>query len=131
MKLPEVIEIAAIDAVEIAVEPWTWPFAQARRADIDRHFAAQQRERSALWNGRVLLLHRYARKNRVLRGASFETDYASFLAWRDLGLSRSRRLQYLCRRRTAISRRRLSTWPDGAVHLVSGTMGFSVRHVGS
>ena len=54
----DVVEIAAIDAVEIAVEPWIWPFAQTRRADIDRHFAAQQRERSALWNGRVLLLHR-------------------------------------------------------------------------
>jgi 8-oxo-dGTP pyrophosphatase MutT (NUDIX family) len=87
MKLPEAIEIAALDAVEIAVEPWTWPFAQVRRADIDRHFAARQRERPALWNGRMLLLHRYARarENRVLRGASFETDYASFLAWHDWG----------------------------------------------
>jgi len=85
MKLAETIEIATIDAVEIAVEPWTWPFAQARRADIDRHFAAQQRERPALWNGRTLLLHRYARENSVLRGAGFETDYASFLAWRDWG----------------------------------------------
>ena len=85
MKLPEAIEIAALDAVAIAVEPWTWPFAQARRADIDRHFAARQRERPALWNGRILLLHRYARENRVLRGGSFETDYASYLAWRDWG----------------------------------------------
>jgi 8-oxo-dGTP pyrophosphatase MutT (NUDIX family) len=83
MKLFEAIEIAALDGVEIAVEPWTWPFAQARRADIDRHFAGQQRGRPALWNGRMLMLHRYARENRVLRGASFETDYASFLAWRD------------------------------------------------
>jgi len=81
----EAIEIAPLNAVEIAVEPWTWPFAQARRADMDRHFAARLRERPALWNGRVLLLHRYARENRVLRGACFETDYASFLAWRDWG----------------------------------------------
>jgi 8-oxo-dGTP pyrophosphatase MutT (NUDIX family) len=81
----EAIEIAPLDAVEIAVEPWIWPFAQARRADMDRHFAARRRERPALWNGRVLLLHRYARENGVLRGASFETDYASFLAWRDWG----------------------------------------------
>ena len=85
MKLLGAIEIAALDAVEIAVEPWTWPFAQACRADIDRHFASQQRERPALWNGRTLLLHRYARENGVLRGASFETDYASYLAWRDWG----------------------------------------------
>jgi hypothetical protein len=84
-KLPAATEIAALDAVEIAVAPWTWPFAEACRADIDRHFAAQQRQRPALWNGRILLLHRYARENGVLRGARFETDYASFLAWRDWG----------------------------------------------
>jgi 8-oxo-dGTP pyrophosphatase MutT (NUDIX family) len=85
MKIPEVIEIAALDAVEIAVEPWIWPFAQARRVDIDRHFAARRRERPALWNGRMLMLHRYAQESGVLRGASFETNYASFLAWRDWG----------------------------------------------
>jgi hypothetical protein len=56
MKLPDAIEIAALDTVESAVESWAWPFAQTRRADIDRHFADQQRERPALWNGRVLLL---------------------------------------------------------------------------
>jgi 8-oxo-dGTP pyrophosphatase MutT (NUDIX family) len=82
---PEAIDIAQLYAVEIAVEPWTWSFAQARRADVDRHFAARQLERPNLWNGRVLLLHRYARENGVLRGASFQTDYASFLAWRDWG----------------------------------------------
>jgi hypothetical protein len=38
-----------------------------------------------LWNGRVLLLHRYVQESGILRGASFETDYASFLAWRDWG----------------------------------------------
>jgi 8-oxo-dGTP pyrophosphatase MutT (NUDIX family) len=38
-----------------------------------------------LWDGRVLLLHRYALENGVLRGASFETDYASILAWCDWG----------------------------------------------
>jgi hypothetical protein len=84
-RLPEAIEIAVLDAVEIVVEPFIWSFAQARRAEIERHFAIQQRQRPALWNGRVLLLHRYTQENRVLRGASFETDYASFLAWRDWG----------------------------------------------
>jgi hypothetical protein len=47
-KSPQAIEIAPLDAVEITVEPWTWPFAQARRADMDRHFAARQRE-SMTW----------------------------------------------------------------------------------
>jgi hypothetical protein len=77
------VEIAEIDRVEIAVEQWSWEFAAARRAEIDRHFARRQRERSALWNGRVLLLNRYTVSDGVLRGVCFETDYASFLAWRE------------------------------------------------
>jgi 8-oxo-dGTP pyrophosphatase MutT (NUDIX family) len=78
-------EIVAIERVEIAVAPWRWDFAHARSDDIARHFAARQREQPALWNGRVLLGHRLALENGVLRGASFETDYANFLAWRDWG----------------------------------------------
>jgi len=78
-------EIVALERVEIAVAPWRWEFAHARANDIARHFAARQRERPALWNGRVLLLHRFVVENGVLRGSSFETDYASFLAWRDWG----------------------------------------------
>jgi 8-oxo-dGTP pyrophosphatase MutT (NUDIX family) len=77
------IQIVELDRAEIAVEPWRWAFAQTRRDEIDRHFAARRRLQPALWNGRVLLLNRYAIAQRVLRGASFETDYASFLAWRE------------------------------------------------
>ncbi len=79
-------ETAAIDRAEIVVEPWRWDFAVARRADIDRHFADLQRRRPAVWNGRVLLLNRYGIRDGTLRGACFETDYASLCAWRDWGL---------------------------------------------
>jgi|SRR5208282_2391476 len=83
---PPNADIIALERVEIAVEPWSWEFANARREEIDRHFAWRRRELPALWNGRVLLLHRYAIGDGVLRGACFETDYASFLAWRDWDL---------------------------------------------
>jgi hypothetical protein len=76
-------EIVALDGVDIALEPWSWPFAAERRDEIDEHFASLQRQRSGLWNGRVLLMHRYAVAGRVLRGACFETDYAALCAWRD------------------------------------------------
>jgi hypothetical protein len=72
---PPNAEIIELDRVEIAVEPWSWQFASARREEIDRHFASRQRERPALWNGRVLLLHRCAIGDGVLRGVCFETDY--------------------------------------------------------
>lgn len=82
----EIVEIVEIDRVEIAIEPWRWEFAVSRRAEIDRYFADLQRRRPAVWNGRVLLLRHYAIRNGVFTGACFETDYASFCAWREWGL---------------------------------------------
>jgi 8-oxo-dGTP pyrophosphatase MutT (NUDIX family) len=79
------IEIVDVDRIEVTLEPWSWAFAQERRDDIARHFADVQRRRSGVWNGRVLLLHRHTLRDGVLRGACFEIDYASFLAWRDWG----------------------------------------------
>lgn len=78
-------DIVALDRVEIAVEPFSWAFATERRAEIERHFAGLQRERASVWNGRVVLLSRFAIANGAMRGACFETDYASFSAWRDWG----------------------------------------------
>jgi hypothetical protein len=77
------IEIVALDRAEITHEPWSWRFAVERRDEIDRHFAEFQRRHSAVWNGRILLLHRCAIASGILHGACFETDYASFCAWRD------------------------------------------------
>ncbi|MGA8613893.1 MAG: NUDIX domain-containing protein [Xanthobacteraceae bacterium] len=77
------VEVAALDDAEISLETWQWPFAAARRGEIDRHFAHLQRERAGVWNGRILLLHRYAVRDRKLHGACFKTDYASLCAWRD------------------------------------------------
>jgi 8-oxo-dGTP pyrophosphatase MutT (NUDIX family) len=77
------IEIVDIDRAEVAVAPWRWDFAIARRDEIDRHFAERQRQQPSLWNGRVLLLRDYEVRGRVLHGTAFEADYASFLAWRD------------------------------------------------
>ncbi|MGD0024670.1 MAG: NUDIX hydrolase [Xanthobacteraceae bacterium] len=75
-------EIVELDRVEIAVEPRSWAFAIERRGEIDRYFARLRRERPAVWNGRVLLLSRCDIRHGILRGACFETDYASFCAWR-------------------------------------------------
>ena len=45
------------DRLELTVEPRPWPFALARRAEIEAHSAAMQRGKPALWNGRVPLMH--------------------------------------------------------------------------
>src|ERR1700691_6489759 len=77
------LEIVPVERVEIKVAPWQWDFAVQRRVEIDAHFAARKERQPALWNGRVLLLRDYRIENGLLSGSSFETDFASFVAWRD------------------------------------------------
>ena len=77
------IPVVPIARIELTLRPRPWRFADERRRDIDAHFATLKRERPALWNGRVLLLHEFAIADGVFRGDYFETDFASLLAWRD------------------------------------------------
>jgi 8-oxo-dGTP pyrophosphatase MutT (NUDIX family) len=67
------------------LRPEPWPFAQQRRAEIDAHFAVQQREKPTIWNGRVLLARDPVFSGDRFSACYFETDFASFLAWRDWG----------------------------------------------
>jgi 8-oxo-dGTP pyrophosphatase MutT (NUDIX family) len=82
MKSPVIHRVASLD---LPVEPFAWPFADARRAEIAAHFAEQQRERPALFNGRVLLGRKPVFSGDRFSAIYFETDFASFLAWRDWG----------------------------------------------
>ena len=77
--------IYPVDRLDLAFTPQPWAFAVARRAEIDAYFAEQQRAKPALWNGRVLLMHRHVLSGGVLRGDYLETDFASFAAWRAWG----------------------------------------------
>jgi 8-oxo-dGTP pyrophosphatase MutT (NUDIX family) len=77
------IPVVPIARLALTLQQRPWPFAEERRRDIDAHFAALRRERPALWNGRVLMLHEFTIADGVFRGACFETDFASLLAWRD------------------------------------------------
>ena len=75
----------AIDRLELGITPYRWRFAEARREEIDAHFAARRQAVPDLWNGRVLLMNEAAVAGGLLRGTFFETGFADFMAWRDWG----------------------------------------------
>jgi 8-oxo-dGTP pyrophosphatase MutT (NUDIX family) len=77
------LQVIPIDHLALAFEPRPWPFAAARRTEIDAHFAARRAQRPQIWNGRVVLASRCRIAQASLAGSCFETDFASFLAWRD------------------------------------------------
>jgi 8-oxo-dGTP pyrophosphatase MutT (NUDIX family) len=82
MTSPVLHRVAALD---LRYEPWLWPFADARRDEIAAHFVERQREKPAIWNGRVLLARNPVFAADRLTASYFEVDFASLLAWRDWG----------------------------------------------
>src|ERR1700692_1802529 len=76
--------IHRVTTLDLAFEPRPWPFADEQRAEIAAHFAVKQREKP-IWNGRVLLGRDPVFTAERLRAEYFETDFASFLTWRDWG----------------------------------------------
>jgi hypothetical protein len=83
MTLPVIHRLSQLD---LRFEPWSWPFAAERRADIDAHFAVKQRQKP-IWNGRILLGRNPAFTPDRFSASYFEADFASFLAWRDWGFA--------------------------------------------
>ena len=84
---PQLFEVAELD---FTLEPEPWRFAETESDAIARHWAEAIARKPATYNGRVLLLRRREWVRLPdgalrLQGAYLETDYASFLAWRDFG----------------------------------------------
>ena len=77
--------VCKVSRLELIYAPQQWPFATERRAEIDAHFEHARRERPGIWNGPVLVMHRHRLERGVLEGAFLQTDFASFMAWRDWG----------------------------------------------
>jgi 8-oxo-dGTP pyrophosphatase MutT (NUDIX family) len=73
--------VFSLDQLDLTFDPRPWPFAAERQREIAAFFAEVQRNKPAVWNGRVLMLYDYAVSSGVFRGRYLETDYASFAAW--------------------------------------------------
>src|SRR4051794_1395723 len=75
--------IHRVTRLDLRRTDWQWPFARERRTDIDAHFAEKRAEKPQLFNGRVLLARNARFTDNHFGADYFETDFASFLAWRD------------------------------------------------
>ena len=78
-------DLTRIESLDLSLGEYHWPFAYQRRAEIDAHFEKLRQAKPSMWNGRVLLMNSFEITGDALRGDCFETDFASFVAWRDFG----------------------------------------------
>jgi 8-oxo-dGTP pyrophosphatase MutT (NUDIX family) len=77
--------IHRVTALDLGFQPRPWPFADQRRTEIDAHFAVKRAEKPQIWNGRILLGRNPEFTAERFSAGYFDTDFASFLAWRDWG----------------------------------------------
>ena len=73
--------VVPVSHLDLRFVPRPWAFAEERRAEIDAHFATLKRDKPALFNGRVMMLHTFDLAGDTIRGEAFETDYAAMTAW--------------------------------------------------
>jgi 8-oxo-dGTP pyrophosphatase MutT (NUDIX family) len=73
-----------IEQVDLRFVQRNWPFADERREEIDARWTARVASNPTLWNGRVLISQDVKLENGRLSAVLSETDYASFVVWRDL-----------------------------------------------
>ncbi len=79
------LAVLHVERLDLNFKAKAWDFASHRRAEIDALFAELKQAQPALFNGRVLLMHRLAIEEGVMRGDFLEADYASFVAWQRWG----------------------------------------------
>jgi hypothetical protein len=81
--------VAAVARIDCRLVPHRWLYAEAAAARMDAHWAAQQAQNPAIYDGPVLLACRAEMTGdegaRVLAIDAFQTSFSRFLAWRDFG----------------------------------------------
>ena len=81
--------IAEVASVTCEVVDTDWPFARDALAAIEENWLNRRARTPDIWNGRVMLLKDGAVETEqagpTFRGRCFETDFKTFLAWRDAG----------------------------------------------
>lgn len=79
------IEVVPVTGLDLRCTGDGWPFAAANREAIDRHWTQIAAANPRLWNGRTLICTAAEVEHGTFRASLAETDYASFVAWRDWG----------------------------------------------
>jgi 8-oxo-dGTP pyrophosphatase MutT (NUDIX family) len=78
-------QLRRVKRLDLSFAPAPWRFAEDRRAGIAAHFGKVRETKPEVWNGPVLLCRNPRLDGECYRADYFETDFASFLAWRDWG----------------------------------------------
>lgn len=75
------VVIQPLRGLEARVEKVDWPFARESRDEIEAHWLKLSAGNPRMFNGTVLLQHRWTIEDGIYRAAYMPVDFASFVAW--------------------------------------------------
>jgi 8-oxo-dGTP pyrophosphatase MutT (NUDIX family) len=82
---PAAARFEAAHGISCVYRPGVWPWAEAERERIIRHWQDLKARQPALFDGEVLVLSEGGVENGVFRGSYWMTRYSAFITARDLG----------------------------------------------
>lgn len=80
---PADCSIERVDALRLTLSAEPWPFAEAHRQAIERHWACRSAENPGFWDGEVLVLRGLQRQGGSMAGVLGRERFSAFLYWRD------------------------------------------------
>lgn len=83
--MPMADHVVRVERCDLAAIPGRWPYQDSYGAAIADHWEKRRAQSPALFNGVVHLLSAWRIEGVVFTGRFLETDFASFLHWRESG----------------------------------------------
>ena len=77
------VQIVPIVRAELRLSEPGWEFARTHAAEIDAHWRRRSAEQPKLFNGDVLMLHKWSLADGCFRGECLTADFKSLLYWRE------------------------------------------------
>lgn len=77
--------VLPVDGFDMRVDTEPWPYAEARRTEIEAHWAEAAARNASLFDGRVLVARALAVEAGRVRATYVETGFAALLYWRNRG----------------------------------------------
>lgn len=77
--------VQSVEACDLKVGAEAWAFQEQNKKRINAHWARARRDNPFYFNGAIHIMTAYKIANNVLAAEFFQSDFASFLYWRDHG----------------------------------------------
>lgn len=78
-------QVARVTTHTLRISPASWPFADEKSQQIEQHWQRRLEDNPSFFNGTIFILHAFELVDGHFSGTLIETNFASFLYWKENG----------------------------------------------